>query len=182
MERISDVFEFAVIHPDYWHELLSDSDSGYPAELDEAEITALEAARAHIDETVVAILHTAARKFSEIPHDPPFASNRPKHSATAKNRIVRLDCPKGRGRDLYYIGFWLTEDDEGKSIRLWPFLTAKKNKLEDMRDRLAKNGLPCTVDGYDLYVNSFALVKGTEIEGLAEQAASLLADMVDKSV
>jgi predicted ATPase len=179
MEEVSEIFEFVASNVDYWDEFLSGS--GYPEGLSDEDTESLEAAKAHVDATVVTILHAAAEKTFETPREPRFRRFRPKAAATAKNRAVYLHCPEGRGKDMYYMGFCLTADQEKSSVRLYPFITVKKSKLEDIRGRLTKRAVHFEVHDFDLYTRGIELSKGAVIEELAKQAAGSLVALVDAS-
>lgn len=181
MERISKIFAFVAANVDYWEELLGDND--YPEELEEDERRAVDAARPHIEESIVALLHSAAATFASTQHDPPFVPKQPRRSSTLKNRDVSLYVPAGR-EDLYGLGFWLTTDDLGKVIYLYPYLSIKKSRIEDIKSRLTRSGVKYEHKGGDYYVYALPveLTEGTPISELAALAASRLVELVDKSV
>src|SRR5687767_2662402 len=108
MTKVSDVFAFAAENPDYWSDLLSESD--YPAELSDAEKRGMTAARAHIDNAIVELLHLCAtRFFAEIGS----AKARTKtfhETKTAKKRLIKLNAPVSAGTKLYRLEFALWGD------------------------------------------------------------------------
>lgn len=177
MNRVSDVFAFAASNVDYWDELLTGED--YPAELAK-EAAALDAARRHIDESVVVILHAAAACLQEIEHDPPFGEHRPRAAATTKNHAVYPPLPKGRS-DLYYMGFRLAPNDAGALIRLYPLISVKKSQRDRIRDQLDRAGVKHTPLDYDIWGEGVTLEKDCEIHDVAMTAARQLVELIDRS-
>jgi hypothetical protein len=179
MSSVSDVLSFAALHPDYWTDLLSDSD--YPKELTNEEQLGLDAARAHIAEAVVELLHLCASRFFEMLGEK-YARKKGFHwNVTAKNRRIDLHAPNGTAEKLYRLEFLLWGDaSEGQPVALWSSLIAKKKYHQPIGVLLAKAKVQYEITDYHITASpAISLREGTAFAEIADQAASQMLALVN---
>jgi hypothetical protein len=170
MAIVSDVFAFAAENPDYWTDLLSDTN--YPEELSEAEKRGLAAARAHIDGAVVELLHLCGGRFFEKLGKAKARSKKFYETTTVRKRFVELNAPAGTETKLYRLKFELWGDAfSGEAVRLWTSMVVKKREMPQILTNLAGAGVACTVSGYDVSAAPLTLSKDCAFDDLAKQAA-----------
>lgn len=170
MNALSDVFAFAVKHPDYWKDLFFGE--SYPPELTDDEAKALEGAREHIEALVVELLHDTGRQFAAKVGPKLLAPPRFKGASTAKNRSIWLKAPAGLESKLYGVLFGLEPNEDAGAVALFATLSVKKGSLDDLRAALDARATKYSVDDYYVYAPSIALVKGAEVSALATEASS----------
>ncbi len=172
MPVISDVFAFALQNADYWTEFLSGGD--FPAELTDDEMRALAAARAHVEDEVVELLHACGQAVADKLGAAGLARPRPQPAVTARNRRIRLRPPIDLGDKLFGIEFSLDPDADGRTIQLYASLVVKKSALDTLQQSLAAMSVVHAVDHHHVYGDSLQIAQDDNVANLA----SLSADQV----
>lgn len=169
MEKITDVFEFATRHPDYWAEFLTAD--AYGSELTDEEVIALNAARKHIEEGIFELLRCCGKQLESKLTHAGVVSKRFQPEKTAQNRKVRLDAPAKVGDRLYGLEFSLEADDKNERIQLYALLVPKVAAFDGLRARLRELNVPFEVSGSLIYGGGILIEKDKKIEDLANSAA-----------
>lgn len=167
MAIITDIFEFAATNTDYWTEFLSGGD--YPNELTEEETQALTAARQHVDELIVEILHATGEKFIELARCPTKRFNA---KNTTANRSITIPRPAGLERRLYGIAFSLDPNDAGTAVALHASLDVKMGSMEALCQTLSECNVQHSIDHHHVYAPGIAIVAHTNVADLATRSAN----------
>ena len=176
MPLISDVFAFAVQNADYWDEFLSGGD--YPNELNEDEMRGLAAARAHVENKGVELLHECCAQLAAKLGPKKLAKPRPQPAVTAKHRWVKLSAPNGLGAMLYCIEFSLDRNETGTAVDLYASLVVKKAELDGLRRSLDERKIAYSVDSYHLYADGLPIVVNADVSDLAARSAQQVVDLL----
>lgn len=176
MPLISDVFAFAAQNADYWAEFLSGSD--YPNELTEEEMRGLTAARAHVEEKVVELLHACGEQLADKLGPAKLAKPRPQPAVTARKRAVNLPSPTGLEGRLYGIQFSLEPNSSGNAVELFASLVVKKAALDALRQSLGERKIEHFVDNYHVYANCIPINAGDDVMEMAARSAQQITDLL----
>lgn len=175
MDKITDVFEFAALHPDYWTEFLTADE--YGDEVSDEEVTALKAASKHLEGGIYDLLRLCGDHLEKKLKDKGVVSKRFQPGPTAQNRRVRLEAPAKHRERLYGIEFSLEADEKGERIQLYASLVPKAAVFDELRARLIDLKVEFEASGPMLYGRGFALEKDKKLEDLAEAAAKSAAEL-----
>jgi hypothetical protein len=173
MDAVTDILAFAATHADYWTEFLSGQD--YSAVLSGDEMKALEAADRHVREGIYDLLLECGKRLEEKLKGDGVVTRNFQRDATARNRVVRIDPPKGFGDRLYGLEFALVPDDKNEKILLYPRLVVKKGSIDKVKSKLASQKTAFQPDDYYLYGEGVPLEKDASFATLAGTAATTLA-------
>lgn len=176
MTAVSDIFAFVAANPDYWDDFLSGADSNYPDELENAEVRALEAARAHIEPLVVELL-TRCGAYLVKGSDGGVKNIRFKNASTAKNRYVEMPAPKGQQARLYGVRFAL-ESQDGVKVRLHPSVAVKAGFAKQFLESLGAAAIPHKTQHLRIFGNPIEIEAGRQLGDLAGAAVDEVLSML----
>lgn len=177
MTIVSDVLTFGAENPDYWAGLLSDTN--YPGELSDAEKRGLSAARAHIDEAVVELLHLCAARFFEKFGNGKARTKKFYETTTARKRLINLNAPAETETKLYRLEFALWGDaSSGEAVRLWTSMVVKKTEMPPILMALVGAGVEHSVSDYHVSAAPLPLVKDRPFDDLANEAADKMIQLI----
>jgi hypothetical protein len=176
MNTASDIFAFATTYADYWTEFLSGTD--YGAILSADEVKALEAARAHIEDSVYELFVQCEEKLATRLAAEGMVRRNVQRGPTIKNRCIRLDPPKAwRGR-LYGLEFQFWPDPAGDGVLLFGSLVAKRGHIDNLAQNIASKGTPTFSAGrYHIYQTGISIEEGKRLDELADRAAAGVAEL-----